>query len=156
LDGGATWHPARGLTRLRGGFLSRLELAYAPGSPDTVYANVALDGGTIWRSTDGGASYTLRTQTGVSGADWYHDCLWVDPTDAQVLVAGGQQVYRSQDGGATLERIGAGYLLTQQPHPDVHAIVADPAYDGAGNRRVYVATDGGVHRTDDILAASIT
>ncbi len=36
----------------------------------------------------------------------------------------------------------------------MHAIVADPGYDGTTNRRVYVATDGGVHVANDITTVT--
>jgi hypothetical protein len=39
---------------------------------------------------------------------------------------------------------------------DNHFITHDPGFDGVGNTRVYVCTDGGVWRTDDIYTASTT
>ncbi len=152
-DGGVTWHGAAGLAYVPG-FGSRIELTYAPSQPNIVYASVATDGGKIWRSTDGGHSYTLRTISGQSGVSWYANPIWVDPADPDVLVTGGFNFYRSTDGGATLQQISSGYIMTQQPHVDNHFIVEDPGYDGLTNRRVYVCTDGGVWRTDDIYTAS--
>ncbi len=153
-NGGLTWSTAAGLEALYG-FGSRIELAYAASDPRIVYASCATNGGKIWRSTDGGRSYQLQTLNGYStGVNWYANPLWVDPTDPDVLVTGGYDFYRSMDGGVTLTRISAGYMMTAQPHVDNHFITHTPGYDGIGNRRVYVCTDGGVWRTNDIYTAS--
>lgn len=155
-DGGATWSTSTGLSRLNGFTDGRIELAYAPANPQIVYASVAAEGGKIWRSTDGGQSYVKMTGSDVNGVNWYANSLWVSPTDSNFLVTGGGAVYKSADGGVTLAQISAGYILTDEPHPDVHRIVADPGYDGTTNKRVYVGTDGGVFRTDDITTADMS
>ncbi|MBN2446603.1 MAG: hypothetical protein JXO22_07755 [Phycisphaerae bacterium] len=152
-DGGASWNVASGLNQVWG-FGSRIELSYAPSQPDIVYASVATDGGKIWRSTDGGHSYTLRTTSGSSAVSWYANPLWVDPTDANVLVTGGYNIVRSTDGGQTLTQISDGYIMTTQPHVDIHYFANDPGYNGTTNRRFYVCTDGGVWANDDVYAAS--
>lgn len=154
-NGGQTWtNAATGLTG-QSGLSGRIELAYARSAPGTVYASCGTDGGLIWRSTDGGANWTVRTPAGSgSGAAWYYNTLWVDPTDANLLVTGAYHLYKSTDGGLTLTRISNGYINTSQPHPDQHQIVADPGFDGTTNRRVYVTNDGGIYVTNDIRAAS--
>jgi photosystem II stability/assembly factor-like uncharacterized protein len=154
-DGGASWSLAAPPFDLLYGFSSRLELAYAPANGDIVYLNSGADG-LIYRSTDGGHTYSPQTSSGATGASWYNNTLWVDPTNSQVLIAGGTQLFRSTDGGATLTQITDGYLLTAEPHPDQHCVVADPGYDGAANRVVYACNDGGVFRADDIYTASKT
>lgn len=151
-DGGITWQASTGPLNHVNGFESRLELAYAPSAPTIVYASNAADG-RIYRSS-GGQAYALVTTSGTSGASWYANPLWVSPVNPAHLVVGGYHLYRSTDGGRTLQQISDGYIVTQQPHPDQHLVVADPGYDGAANRRVYATNDGGVFRTDDILAAS--
>jgi hypothetical protein len=152
-DGGATWTPAAAPFDRLYGFYSRLELAYAPSNGTIAYLNSSVDGA-IYRSTDGGHSYLLQTASGATGANWYNDMLWIDPTNPQVLVAGGSVLVRSFDGGATLTPISSGYLLTAEPHPDQHCVVSDPRYDGTTNRTVYACNDGGVFRAVDIYTAS--
>ncbi|HUK89445.1 MAG TPA: hypothetical protein VLZ81_03525, partial [Blastocatellia bacterium] len=163
-DGGATWQQSS-LSHVVG-FDSRIELAYAPSNRNIVYAslntNLGLTCGLpscagtsgLWRSTDGGQTYSRMGTTGDSGASWYANPLWVSPTDSNFIVTGGGNLYKSTNGGVALQVIGAGYLLTQQPHPDVHFVVSDPGFDGVTNKRVYVCTDGGVFRTDDITTAA--
>ncbi|MGH9411207.1 MAG: hypothetical protein ACRD1V_17350 [Vicinamibacterales bacterium] len=53
-DGGQTWHLSSGLPP--GG---RIELAYAPGNPLVVYASYDYHNGSLFRSNDGGVSFTL-------------------------------------------------------------------------------------------------
>jgi hypothetical protein len=154
-DGGLTWGVASGLDRVDG-FASRIELAYAPSDPSIVYASCGADGGKVWKSTDGGRSYTLQTVAGASGAGFYYCPIWVSPTDPDHLLVAGVAIHESHDGGRTLSFKASGYIHTIVPHPDVHGFVADPGFDGAANRRVYVVTDGGVYRTDDIDAADDT
>ena len=153
-DGGISWNSAGGDLGYVEGFGSRIELAYVPGAPSIVYASCAADGGLIWRSTDGGQTYTLRTVTGSSGCSWYANPLWVDPTDPDHLLTGGYHVYRSTDGGVTLTQISNGYIMTDQVHPDIHFFAQDPGFDGATNRRLWVCTDGGVFVTDNVYTAS--
>ncbi len=151
-DGGVSWTAATGLDQVWS-FYSRLELAYAPSNPSVVYASNAADGG-IWRSTNGGQSYTAQTTSGNSGVNWYANPLWVDPTNANFLVTGGYDFYKSPNAGVALSQISAGYMMSDQPHVDNHFIVHDPRFDGVTNRRVYVCTDGGTWCTDNIYTAS--
>jgi len=153
-DGGLTWTPSAGLEAMYD-FNSRIEVAYAPSDPQIVYASTAIDGG-IWRSEDGGVSFTSRTTSGSSGTSWYANPLWVDPTDPDFLLTGGFDVYRSEDGGTTLTQISNGYMLTVQPHNDIHYFVEGAGFDGGSNRSVYTGTDGGFYRADDIYAASVS
>lgn len=153
IDSGQTWQFATsGLASVSGEF-SRIELAYARSSPGMVYASVGSSG-KVWRSTDDGHTWTQRTGSQSTGTSYYYNSIWVDPTSSDRVVVGGVRIRRSLDGGQTFTQISNGYIMTTQPHPDVHAFVPDPGYDGTANRRVYVATDGGVHVATDILTAS--
>ena len=152
-DGGLTWQTASGLDR-ENGFGSRIELAYAPSDPSIVYASCARDG-SVWRSADGGQSYTQRSVPGFDSAvSWYANPIWVDPTNPDVIVTGGLHFFRSSDGGQTFAQISNGYMMTDQPHVDMHFIGHDPHFDGVTNKRVYVGNDGGLWCTDDIYTAS--
>lgn len=155
-NGGLTWtNAASGLVN-QPGIDGRIELCYARSVPNMVYASCGTNGGLIWRSTDGGANWIQRTTSAGSGAAWYYNTLWVDPTDANFLVTGAYHLYKSADGGATLTQLSNGYINTAQPHPDQHQVVADPGFNGVSNRRVYVTNDGGVYVTADIRAATVT
>ena len=55
-DGGVQWHQARTGAPWQG----RVELAYAAQNPELVYASINLARGQVWRSTDGGRSFSPR------------------------------------------------------------------------------------------------
>ena len=152
-NAGNSWITSTGLDHVNG-FGSRIELAYAPSQSNIVYASCAANGGKIWKSTDGGQSYTQQTGGQTTGVSWYANPLWVDPTNPDFLVTGGYNFVKSTNGGVSFTQISDGYIMTVQPHVDLHAIVSDPGFDGVTNRRVYVCTDGGVWKTDNIYTAS--
>jgi hypothetical protein len=170
-DAGATWLASnlQGIDGPDNGLGARIELAYAPSSPNIVYANSNSNFdigcgsspcahiGSIFRSTDGGATFVRTSSPSFdTEANWYCNTIWVSPTDPNFIVFGTNSLHRSTDGGATSERITNGYLLTQEPHPDQHFMVSEPGYNGTSNKRLYVCNDGGVFRTDDITTASTT
>jgi hypothetical protein len=151
VDGGQTWTKSTGPLN---NFLNfgRIETYPLVNDEMTVYASAS--DGNVYKSTDGGASYVLVTASGNSGANWYANAIWVDPTNSNRLVIGGTYVYGSTDGGVTLNQIGAGYIQTDQPHPDIHFFAAQPGYDGVTRKGFYVSTDGGLYTTSDITTAS--
>ncbi|MDX2147908.1 MAG: hypothetical protein SFZ23_10330 [Planctomycetota bacterium] len=154
-NAGQTWQPAAsGLTRVND-FNSRIELSYAPSDPNIVYASCGASGGKVWRSNDGGVNYTLQTsETASTSVGWYYNAIWVDPTNPNTLLVGAYHISRSINAGQSFTQVSNGYINTTQPHPDVHLFVTDPGFNGTTNRRVYVTTDGGVHRTDNVYTAS--
>jgi hypothetical protein len=149
-NGGATWTTASGPTLVSS---RRVEIGVSVSSPSTVYLSIDTGGdtGQIWKSTDSGQSYTqLATPDHLGGQGWYDNVVWVDPTDANRVVVGGTTLSRSIDGGTTWSTRSYGVGI----HPDHHAIVHDPGYNGTTNKRVYVGNDGGMYVTTDILAGT--
>jgi len=149
-DGGSSWADAGGLPIAPGGVPARL--AYAPANPAIVYASIALSQGSIYKSTDGGVTYSLVSdQTGyweTVNSEYVRDStIWVDPADPNSLIVGGRSLYKSIDGGVTLGAIYEGVSS------DKHTIVALPGYDGTSNRQVLIGSDSGVHLVNDVVAA---
>lgn len=144
-DGGLTWTA----TQLSGAS-TRVEIAYARSNPGTVFAAVANASGQIdiWRSLDGGQTWALRSTQPIATYSLYNVCLWVDPTNANNLVHGGVQIYRSTDAGATSTQMSTG------AHPDYHVVVEHPGFDGSSNRRIYAGDDGGLHTRADWSSGS--
>lgn len=153
-NAGANWTTAASGLVNQSGLSGRIEMAYAPSVPDMVYASCGTNGGLIWRSLDGGANWTQQTTGTGSGAAWYYNSLWVDPTDANFLITGAYHIYKSVNGGTTLSRISNGYINTSQPHPDIHNFVPAPGYNGTTNTRVYVVNDGGIYTAANIKTAN--
>lgn len=150
-DTGKTWTKATGaLGNLVG--MERIEPFPLIGDASTVYASVS--DGNVWKSTDGGATYSEVTTSSPSDASLAANSIWVDPTNSKHLVVGGQSVFSSTDGGVNLLLIGQGSIQGLQPHPGIHCIVASPAYNGTSNKSVYVCTGGGLFQAPDITTAS--
>lgn len=153
----------------------RVEVAYAPSAPTTVYvlvnqyqntitAGVGNYQGEIYRSTNAGQNFTRMTPSGnnfFNGAGgnqgWYDNALWVNPQDATFIIVGGIWLWRSTDSGATFTQISNGVLLadgTASPHADNHIIVSHPGFNNSTNQRVFVGNDGGIYRTDVVRTAN--
>jgi hypothetical protein len=108
-DGGNTWNQLTSIlpagTTIQG---DMIRLALAPSASGTVYASVftkpLADGNlpTMYRTTDGGAHWSLLTQPPTQEWRSFHAVLNVDPHNAQtVYVNGDGTVYQSTDGGGT-------------------------------------------------------
>ncbi|MCW3054866.1 MAG: hypothetical protein JWN14_4036 [Chthonomonadales bacterium] len=182
IDGGKSWHDAAAPSWMPGALPpgKRVELTYArarprPNAPAIVYASADVDSGQIWRSDDGGKTFLLRagllanrTPAYFLGSEdgnkvydqgFYANVIWAgDPKNADLVVVGSINLFKSKDGGNTLAPIsdwrqasdqfpiGTGYSA----HADHHVIVADPGYNGTTNRTVYFGNDGGIYRTTDL------
>ena len=133
----------------------RVETVYAPSNPSIVYASVDRNNGEVYRSTNGGLSWTLQSTPAHVGSQGFHDnTIWVAPNDPNLVVIGGVDLYRSADGGSSFTKISTWQSSPPSPHADHHVIVSDPGYNGTTNRRIYNTSDGGVYKADDILAAT--
>jgi hypothetical protein len=152
-DGGVTWLsatvPPSGL---------RVEVAYARSNPLITYASVELNSGQLWKSTDGGQTYVLvnngNNYLGTQG--WYDNALWVDPTDPDVVIVGGIDLWRSTDGGAGLSRISQWFSAPNSAHADHHTVVAHPGFNGTTNTTVFFGNDGGIYRANNVYTVSLT
>ena len=90
---------------------------------------------------------------------WYCNVIAVDPIDPNRVWAGGVDLFRSDDGGKTWNPATFWWTRESRPsfvHADQHRIVFHPHYDGAANKTMFVANDGGVYRTEDAQAATAT
>ena len=148
-DSGNTWVQAT-FTSI-GANPGRVEVAYAPSNPSIVYASININQGEIWKSTNGGQTYsqvnTGNSFLGTQGG--YDNIVWVDPTNENNLIVGGIDLWRSMDGGATLTKISDWSLAPNSAHADHHAIVESSAFDGTTNRTVFFGNDGGIYKAAD-------
>jgi hypothetical protein len=162
-DGGATWTQTPALIgQLKGRTTSaRAEIAWARSRPNWVY--VSLDNtpdssgarGEVWKSEDAGVNWIqLSAPRHLNEQGDYDNAIWVDPTNENHIVVGGLDLYQSQDGGLNFRKISDWRFGTpgaRQPHADHHQIVSPPGY-GASNPVVYVGTDGGLYRANNIFS----
>lgn len=145
----------------------RIELATAPSDSDVIYAMAQEEGssgiGYVQMSDDGGATWTEMTlptfpdgcgeETELSrGQAWYDLILAVSPSDASVVIAGGVDLVRSDDSGATWTHIGEWYDCSSvaDVHADHHAIVFRPGND---NEALF-GNDGGVYYSPNVGGAT--
>ncbi len=159
-DGGASWQPIAALTQQG---LTLTALAIDPSDPDRIYAagsrreligDSAVDVPVVWRSLDGGASWTELDggfdlgREGLAREGQVHGLL-VHPARTQTVYAGATTgFFRSRDGGDRWVRLGAGLLascidgaiaLNPFTAGTLYALACDPT------RLVYKSTDFGAH-----------
>lgn len=158
-NAGNSWTPATHLDRTghEAVWTGRVELAYASRNPQVVYASVNMNSGEIWKSTDGGQTYVKqggnrRDDPGspagyLGGQGWYANTIWAGDADDKVLIVGGLDLWRSDDGGDSLTEISS-WWSPRSAHADHHTIVSDSGY-GVSNKRMFFGNDGGIFATDD-------
>jgi photosystem II stability/assembly factor-like uncharacterized protein len=138
-DGGEEW------TQLSNGIsysTSRLRVALAPSDPQVVYV---LQGDPLYRSSNGGASFSLVNSDACEGQCSYNLTLDVHPSNPDELLVGTIRHARSTDGGQSLQIMTAGWGSAQQVHQDTHVV----RYSRNDPERFWVGTDGGLWRSDD-------
>ena len=154
-DGGSTWGTSLGLPA------GRVELAWSPSTSSTVYASVNNNGGEVYRSTNGGANFSLMGtgQTLLAGQGWYGNVIWVNPVNNNDVLVGGVDMYRSLDGGASFFKIGDWNQYqtnSVSAHADHHVILAPRDYDGVLTKTIWFGNDGGLFQVNDLNLATTT
>ena len=158
-DSGNTWADVQVVPWSSG--YSRVEVAYAKSAPGRVYASTiggASGDGRFFVSTDGGLTWTERTEPGAAVVDPYKNTVWVDPLDANHVVVGGTTLRRSFDGGVTWVQFNSSSESASSAgfgarlHFDHHILVSDVGYS-ATSRRMFAGTDGGIYRLNDARVA---
>ncbi len=149
-----------GLTFVRAGSgqpngtqIAKTKIAVTPDNPDYIYAHYIRTSGWstlgLYRSTDGGQTWEARnTSVNMAGGQgWYNNVLIADPNDADRLVAGGNVLYVSDDGGTSLNDLNGAIPFGDgiAPHWDNHGI----AYEPGSNSTLWLTTDGGPWRSTD-------
>jgi hypothetical protein len=145
-DGGVTFlqvdRVAAGLTTSGG---ARIEIAVTDANSGYIYllygnANVFQ---ALYRSTNGGTSFSLRSTTpNVLGSQsWRNIAIDISPTNVNDVYVGGLDVYKSVDGGVTWTQISnwTSSSTTNFCHADIFELVCTSTY-------LYAATDGGLYR----------
>src|SRR5262245_60243842 len=199
-DGGQTWQfvDGNGITQTQATFTpainnggtavnnGRVELTYARSNPTVIFAAVNNNNGDVYRSTNGGQTYT-RVNTGnnfflgANNQGWYDNTIWVSPVrlngvaGENFVIVGGIDLWRSTDCGTI--NPGTGQVQCnftpisrwqcgpgQEPpcagpsaHADQHVIVEPFNFaDTDLFREVYFGNDGGIYRVIDIPSVTTT
>jgi photosystem II stability/assembly factor-like uncharacterized protein len=135
-DAGATWHKLeRGLPA---GDKGRIGLDVSLSQPRTVYAYVNAQEGGVFRSDDGGESWTR--QSNISSLPWFTGQVRVDPRNPDRVYHIGQALSVSTDGGKNWSRI------ANQTHADHHAMWINPT----DPNHMAIGNDGGFYISYDM------
>lgn len=135
-------------------------LTVTPANPEYVYFLLAKgDNGFrgLYRSTNSGLTFTEMSDSpnimdwscdgsGSGGQAWYDLALVADQTDENTIYAGGVNVWKSTNGGASWQVNGHWYggCGVAEVHADQHIFTANPL-----NNRIYIGNDGGVYWTEN-------
>ncbi|PYX56963.1 MAG: sialidase [Acidobacteria bacterium] len=141
-DGGEHWtelndRSAKGLPEKPWG---RVALAVAPSKPQVVYANIESKHSALYRSDDGGATWTrLDASNYVIWRPFYFGNLIVDPKDENKAFKPDLILLLSVNGGKSFSMVSGG------GHGDFHDLWINPT-----NPNVVIAgDDGGLWRSED-------
>ncbi|MDZ4730528.1 MAG: hypothetical protein SH820_11365 [Xanthomonadales bacterium] len=116
-DGGSNWTKlTQGLPEIMG----NTGITVSPANPDRVYAMIEATEGGIFRSDDGGMSWTLvNSDNGIRDRGWYYTHIFAHPADENMVYVLAASMVVSTDGGETFEGI-------QTPHGDNHDLWINP------------------------------
>lgn len=122
-DGGDNWVRSTAKDGLPKGDLGRIGLAFAASKPNIVYALVEAEVNGLYKSTDGGAKWSLVSTKNIGNRPFYYAELYVDPQNENRIYNVFTYLSKSEDGGKTFRQI-ADY--GNAVHPDHHALWIDP------------------------------
>jgi len=133
-DGGEHWTE---ITRNPGlpqeGLVGRIGVSVSRANSNRVYALVENDNGGLFKSDDAGATWErVNDDRRIRQRAFYYTNVFADPKDQDVVYMENTSLYRSEDGGKTIESLGG-------THGDFHDLWIDPD-DPA---HLVVANDGG-------------
>jgi photosystem II stability/assembly factor-like uncharacterized protein len=133
-------------------------IAVNPNDGNLIYQGTA--GGGVWRTLDGGATWTPIFDRQIALGIGAPAALAIDPNDTTTLSVGTSGrvtpqaqagLYKSTDGGASCVRLGSGYpagntgSASQFFTQDINVVIVDPA----NSQTVYLAARSGVFRSLD-------
>ncbi|MGQ9820102.1 MAG: T9SS type A sorting domain-containing protein [Candidatus Kapaibacteriales bacterium] len=143
-DGGNSWELRN--NGIQAG-IGRVSVQFAPSDPNIVYALVETNSlGFIYRSTNKGKNWTLvyqGDQNFFRGQGFYDNFIEVHPTNPNLVLAGGIDVFRTTD-GKTWNNVTNGYS-GGTVHVDQHCAAFSPINPNL----VLLGNDGGVYFSSD-------
>lgn len=142
-------------------YTGKVGLAASASEPDIIYCYISNvnNGLGLFKSLDGGESWSFINGTDITlWQGWYALGIAVDPEEANTIVVGGVDVFRSGDGGQFVVQSGIwetglmGKIPAGGPegppyyiHADIHQVVFHPER----KNEIWFATDGGIFISED-------
>ena len=136
LDGGDTWIDLTQNPGMPEGPIGKIGVTVSPANPDRVWAIVEANEGGVFRSDDGGWTWTrTNSERKLRQRAFYYSRIYADPWDEDVVYCLNTGLYKSTDGGENFD------ITIQVPHGDNHDLWIDPnnpqrminSNDGGGN-----------------------
>ena len=112
---------------------------------DSMYAHICDIYNTvgIYLSADKGQTWTQMTSTDIANYQgWYSKGMLLQNGNPSNMLAGGIDLWGSNDGGATFNDLSVNSYVF---HTDVHDIIGNPL----DPNKIYILTDGGLFRSND-------
>ncbi len=136
-DGGETWTEITRNSGLpREGLVGKIGVAVSPPNPDRVWAIVEHDEGGVFRSDDGGETWTrTNDERKLRQRAFYYTRIYADPVDENIVYVLNTGFYKSTDGGEKFD------TSIRVPHGDNH----DLWISQSDNKRMINANDGGAN-----------
>ncbi len=138
-DGGDSW---KELSRNKGmpkGPLGIIGVSVSPSNPQNVYAIVEAKEGGVYRSRDGGETWTKTSDhSDLRQRAWYYTRIYADPKDEDTAYVPNVRFHKSKDGGKT-------WTTISTPHGDNHDLWIAPN----DSQRMIESNDGGAIVTTD-------
>lgn len=121
-DGGAHWSDISKNPGLPQGTLGKIAISVSGADSDRVYALIEAKTGGVFRSDDGGKTWTRAYhESELTQRAWYFTRIYADPKSVDTVyapeVAG---IFKSTDGGNTFKPL-------HPPHGDVHVLWVNPS-----------------------------
>jgi photosystem II stability/assembly factor-like uncharacterized protein len=135
LDAGETWVDISRRPGMPRGTLGRIGISLSPANPERVYAVIEAEEGGVFRSDNGGNTWTRTNSTNdLRQRAWYYTHVNADPKNPDTMYVMNTGFYRSTDAGRTFTPIGT-------PHGDNHGLWIDPT----DPQRMINGNDGGAN-----------
>jgi len=129
-------------------------IATTPADSNIVYLGMVVNGGTLYKSTDGGTTFTAMKNTispyltyysnssTSSGQGDYNFSIGVDRIDPSIVYLVSHNIWKSTNSGSTWTQLTNWW---EKCHTDMHQIITSP-YD---NNKLYNVNDGGIFLSTD-------
>lgn len=147
-DGGDTWTQiSNGLP----GTIGYITIQQSKSNPDVLYALMEAGAqgatGEIYKSSNHGVSWSMVLNGGESffnGQGWYDNFIEIHPTNPDIVLAGGIDIFKTKDGGKNWANTTYSYS-----GGDVHPDQQHAAFSPSNPNIVYAGNDGGMYKSTD-------